>query len=325
MSWGLGGKTTMEMTFTPQEGAALYGLLAQDTTDIVVKTDRSGFIAHASPGIARLGIALGDMLVWPHLCDLADGPGKAAVRSALGAALAGSCGGPWVEFAPSPALFADGRRAMRFAMQLRALHDERAEPCGAIGLLRDVGDRHWLEQQLFIAEMTDALTGLTNRRAFMAMLAHLLERPGRHALCLFDIDHFKAINIAHGQAAGDSVLVSFAQYLRAMLRSRDTISRIGGETFAVLLPDTGMAAAGAICEEVVATLAEIGLAANGGGLALTASGGLARVAGSLDATARRAELALFHAKVNGRNRLLVDGGAGQPWAARAGSDTPASR
>jgi diguanylate cyclase (GGDEF)-like protein len=91
-----------------------------------------------------------------------------------------------------------------------------------------------------------------------------------------------------------------------MLRSDDIISRIGSERFAVLLPRTTPEQAQAICARVVATLADLRQKVGDSRLAITTSGSVARIAGSMDSTIERAELALFCAKAKGRNRLEME-------------------
>jgi diguanylate cyclase (GGDEF)-like protein len=149
--------------------------------------------------------------------------------------------------------------------------------------------------------MTDPLTGLTNRQAFVAMLQHLVQANAGGCLAIFDIDHFKAINMQYGQSIGDEVLVSFAEFLRTLVRSDDIVSRIGGESLGVLLLKATPDQAETMCQRIIAALAEIGQF--GRRISVTASAGVARIHGSVDDTIRRAELALFLAKAKGRNRL----------------------
>jgi diguanylate cyclase (GGDEF)-like protein len=161
--------------------------------------------------------------------------------------------------------------------------------------------------------MTDPLTGLTNRRAFIAMLQHLVDERIEGCLALFAIDHLKAINMKYGQAMGDEVLVAFSDVLRSLVRSQDTISRIGGESLAVLLPQAAPKQAQAVCQRVIATLSEIRKKAGSSGFTTTASAGVARIGESLDDTLKRAEMALFFAKATGRNRLEM---ASEPFSWR---------
>lgn len=299
----------MEMTFTPKDTSVLYRLLAEDTTDIILKTDRKGYIVHASPGIGRLGLPLTGQLIGHHIVDLVHPTFSAAVRSEHETAIAGRQGGHWIEV---PALTRTGEKRW-FEIQIRGLMDDDDRISGAISVMRSIEERRALEEQLFAAAMTDPLTGLTNRKAFIAMLQHLVDHRVGGCLALFDIDHFKTINMQHGQSVGDEVLVAFSDLLRAMMRSDDIVSRIGSESLGVLLPRAAPDQAEAICARVITALSEIRQTAGSNGLSITASAGVARIEGSLDDTLKRAELALFFAKAKGRNRLEMDEGLRFPW------------
>ena len=305
----------MGINFTLQESSALYRLLADATSDIILKTDCEGFIVHASPGIERLGVVLPNLLIGPHLLDLVHPSRADAVRAAHEAAIEGA-GDDWVEF---PAVTKEGREQW-FEIQLRRLVNGRGEVYGALGIMRSIEERRAFEERLFAAAMTDPLTGVTNRQAFVAMLRHLVDERAGGCLALFDIDHFKAINLKHGHSAGDEVLVAFAEFLRAMIGPQDIISRVGGESLGVLLPLVTLGEAEAICRPVIGTLAEMSRAGGvGGGFPVTASAGLAPIAGSVDSTIKRAEMALFFAKSNGRNRLELDSGNESSWSKGMGA------
>jgi len=114
----------------------------------------------------------------------------------------------------------------------------------------------WLAILSFINEATrDGLTGLYNRRFFQETLANHIEaavRYGRElSLVLFDIDHFKQINDQSGHPAGDKVLKHFADQLRKTARHADIVCRIGGDEFAVLLPETSKTNAAHFVKRVV--------------------------------------------------------------------------
>src|SRR5919106_4100001 len=108
--------------------------------------------------------------------------------------------------------------------------------------------------ELRLAAATDPLTGLLNRRAFADRCRDELARARRtgeaFATLLIDVDHFKQINDRDGHAAGDEALVGLAAALTGELREIDTVARIGGDEFAVLLPATGVAAAHATAERL---------------------------------------------------------------------------
>jgi diguanylate cyclase (GGDEF)-like protein/PAS domain S-box-containing protein len=300
----------MKMKFTGRESSALYRLLADTTSDIILKTDRNGFIVHASPAIERLGISLPGMLIGPHIQDLVHPACAQQIEAQHEAAIAGGAGTQWAEY---PALAGD-RTERWFEIRMRRLEDERGHAYGALGLMRSIEERRAFEEQLFAAVMTDPLTRLTNRSAFVAMLRHMVDEEVGGCLALFSVDHLKAINMKYGQAIGDEVLVTFADVLRGRLRARDIISRVGGESLGVLLPEVSPAQAEAICRRIIAALPEKGPIAGPGSPPITASAGIARISDCLDDTFKRAEMALFYAKATGRNRLEVDGKAPLPRA-----------
>jgi len=292
----------MGVSLTAREGSALYRMLAESTADIILKTDCDGFIVHASPAIEQLGVGFPSMLIGPHIRDLVHPSSALAVKAAHDAAIKRQQDGEWVEF---PALTKDGRERW-FEMQIRCLTDEEDAVYGALCVMRSVEERRRYQDQLFAASMTDPLTGLTNRKAFIAMLGHLVDERVGGCLALFAIDHFRTINMQHGQAVGDEVLVVFAELLRTLVRPDDIISRVGGESLAVLLPGTSPDEAEGVCLRIVAALAEIREAGGAKSLTITASAGVSRIEKSLDDTIKRSELALFFAKTKGRNRLEVD-------------------
>ncbi|QDM41580.1 sensor domain-containing diguanylate cyclase [Altererythrobacter sp. TH136] len=281
-------------TISPGECSALYRLVATSPTDLVVKTDRRGRIVHATAGSSRLGMAFAGDPVGRHILELIDPSFADIVIAEHSAAMAGSMGGGWIEVL---VVAQDGAERW-MEMKLGALPERN----GALCMMRSIEDRRSLENRLFVAAMTDPLTGLTNRAAFTRMLGHLVESGAPGHLALFDLDHFRTINLRHGHSGGDRVLIAFARLLRTLLRADDILSRIDGGTFGVLLPDADQPRAIAACQRVVEALGEM----DGAGRTehrFTASGGIAPFHICADTTLREAELALLSAKSRGRARI----------------------
>ena len=168
-------------------------------------------------------------------------------------------------------------------------------------------------RNLAVAEMraaTDGLTGLPNKRAVTDALKRTFAQAAMTrvplALLLLDLDHFKQVNDRYGHAAGDQVLVSVGAALRSVVRAQDFAGRNGGEEFAVLLPETEIAAALGIAERVRATIAE--LTVPGTDVPVTVSVGVAGFpdhASTLERLEQLADAALYVAKLQGRNRVEV--------------------
>lgn len=160
---------------------------------------------------------------------------------------------------------------------------------------------------------TDPLTELANRRAFMETGSREIARARRYgtklALLMIDIDHFKAIHDTHGHHNGDLVLKSLAAVSRATLREIDLPSRLGGEEFAVLLPQTSCAQASIAAERLRAALAADRVALPSGAvIQYTVSIGIACLGeqtADLESLLTPSDRALYRAKRGGRNPVAL--------------------
>jgi len=159
---------------------------------------------------------------------------------------------------------------------------------------------------------TDALTGLANRRHLMAAIdteVRRARRTGRAlSLAILDIDHFKRINDTHGHPGGDAVLREIAALLRETTRDTDLLGRIGGEEFAVLMPETDTAQAERACERLRAAVARRTIdLASGVATRVTISTGVALLSAEEagDQLLARADGALYEAKSGGRNQVRM--------------------
>ncbi|WP_447921901.1 diguanylate cyclase [Achromobacter aegrifaciens] len=177
-------------------------------------------------------------------------------------------------------------------------------------------ERDRLIQDLAIMAETDFLTGLLNRRAFEKRLETTLGDM-RHddsdglAFILFDIDHFKSINDTHGHPTGDEALKTVANLCRKTFRQSDVVARVGGEEFAVLCRSRGPGPVRDIADRMRLNIAQTQIvAADGTHFSMTASFGVAHARGgdaaALEQLARRADELLYKAKLNGRNRVLLE-------------------
>lgn len=176
-----------------------------------------------------------------------------------------------------------------------------------IYLYIDVSARHELAAELRRLAHTDELTGLANRRCFFEIGTELIRSTLRPLSVLtFDIDHFKAVNDGRGHAAGDHVLVEVATRVRAILAPGQTLARLGGEEFGILLPGCGESEARIIAERLRTVIAHrsITLAAAQIGVTVSVGGACAPgPVGDLDALLLRADHALYAAKRAGRDKV----------------------
>ncbi len=163
--------------------------------------------------------------------------------------------------------------------------------------------------------VTDALTGLHNRRYMESHLSTLLETAKKTdkllSLMIVDIDFFKAVNDTHGHGAGDEVLREFSKRLQKNIRGIDLACRFGGEEFVIIMPETDVALAYIVAERIRRVVADKAFSVNGGthALDLTISIGLSALQSNNDTQAdilKRADEALYTAKNDGRNRVVAD-------------------
>ena len=185
---------------------------------------------------------------------------------------------------------------------------------GAVVVFHDISERRRMETELRTQATTDALTGLPNRRHFLAEmereLGRIQRRPGQAAAVLMlDLDHFKLVNDGYGHAVGDVVLKHFAGMLTDSLRSSDLVGRIGGEEFSVLLPDSSLEQACLLAERLRRQVADATVYSSDLELHYTVSIGVTKVGAddrSGDGALARADAALYSAKENGRNRVISE-------------------
>jgi diguanylate cyclase (GGDEF)-like protein len=167
------------------------------------------------------------------------------------------------------------------------------------------------ELELRVQASTDALTGVMSRRALQEQAEREIARASRYgsplSCALIDADHFKAINDTYGHGVGDLALKHLASICSKELRTSDCIGRIGGEEFAIMLPETKLGTAIEVAERLRKIIASSPLDVGQGRMVkLTASIGVAACAGSMktfDALLSNADFAMYDAKNCGRNRV----------------------
>ena len=192
------------------------------------------------------------------------------------------------------------------------VRDADDDPLYYLAQIQDISDRKRVEEQLRELAARDELTELFNRRRFEEELVRANDFAARYrrpsVLLVIDVDGFKAVNDAHGHAAGDDVLRRIARILEQRLRRTDIVARVGGDEFAALLPETDLHRGRHVGAAVVAA---VGRAMAEGEPAVTVSAGLTVLEGggdTVETVLRNADNAMYDAKREGGNRLRIHTG-----------------
>lgn len=171
-------------------------------------------------------------------------------------------------------------------------------------------------EELYQLATHDALTELYNRRHFIELVDKEIARAQRHGrplvMCIIDVDLFKPVNDRYGHVAGDGVLRQLAGVVRSFVRGEDVAARIGGEEFAVLLPESDVTAARAFGERLREAVADSVFMLAGEAQRITISIGIAAMepeGAERSTLMQAADAALYRAKDEGRNRVCVQGQA----------------
>jgi len=290
-----------------QESEARYRAIAENSGDVVLNIRVDGVIEYASPSAAEQIGCAPELLIGQDAANLVDPVDREQVTATLDRALHQPGEVQTVEFRP----FISAQGSEWCEMVARAVVDERGMPTGLVCTIRDMSRHKARQRALQQVAALDSLTGADSRRAFLEKLEEEMLRArhgGRACLLLIDIDHFKAVNDCHGHGAGDRVLAGFVDRLRPGLRGGDSIGRLGGEEFAILLGGTDVVRASMICERLREMVTAHPVQIDSGDLIpVTFSAGLVALSGQSDSQAvlEAADKALYNAKHSGRNCLRL--------------------
>lgn len=291
-----------------QQSSALYKVIADRTGDIILAVQLDGTIEYASPSLRTIGGY--DPKEWrgrrAREIIFIDDVGLVADKHAQAVAHPDqTC---MVEFrAPR----ASGELGW-FESHGRAIVDQEGRVTGTVNIIREVSSRKARELDLAREAETDPLTGLANRRsllaAFESAVPTAIEQGTPVCVALFDLDHFKRVNDSFGHDAGDIVIRSFSNALKSAVRGSDVVARLGGEEFVALLIGADIEQAHRVCDRVRREFGMKRFSFEGEHvLHVTVSAGLARIneGSSLDDVVKAADIALYRAKDEGRNRLAI--------------------
>ena len=183
---------------------------------------------------------------------------------------------------------------------------------GISGTIDDIEERKFAEEKLRYLALHDGLTGLFNRHHFDEELKNIAQTDATegntHALLYIDLDHFKVINDSHGHSKGDLVLKEIANLLKERIRDKDTLCRIGGDEFAILLVDLSIKKAEEIASAICADIADTAFQIEDHTYRVSSSIGIAQICrsgGSKEILLQQADIAMLSAKKRGRNRAYL--------------------
>ncbi|SFU91073.1 sensor domain-containing diguanylate cyclase [Bradyrhizobium arachidis] len=304
---------------------ANFRLLAEQSSDMVTRIGLDNRLLYVSPACVRItGWSAEELLDTSSLAGIhADDMER--VEQAIAALKSG-------EAEEARFVYRQRHRDNGEIWAEAALHvtlaSDSGEIDGVVAVVRDITEQKDLQDKLASLATTDGLTGLANRRAFDERLAEDWARARRDgaqlSLLLIDVDHFKKFNDHYGHLAGDGCLRSLSRILSAYARRpADLAARYGGEEFALLLPNTGPDGCAEVGEGIRQALHDLAIlhAQNPPSRLVTASIGAAtslpaQTAMDCSALVAAADRALYAAKDNGRDRLVMTGKV-VPWPAKS--------
>ena len=299
---------------SPSERTADVGLLALNSlAEAIITTDAQGHISYMNPAAERMTGSGAEQAIGKNLEDLVglvDELDRRLLSDPVRQAL--TSGAP-VNLSRRALLLSRTNGSER-SIELSAspIRNEGKEVTGAALLLHDVTELRGLARQMSYQATHDALTGLVNRREFERRLEEATESghrgEGQHVLCYLDLDRFKVVNDTSGHLAGDSMLREVAKVLRDAVRDSDTVGRLGGDEFGVLLIGCPLDKARQIADDVCRAVGDYRFVWKDKIFNIGVSIGLveiSRESGTLEELLAAADSACYVAKKQGSGRVAV--------------------
>lgn len=287
----------------------LLALILETMDDAIVVTDEGGRIVLFNAGAERMFGRRAEEMLGQPLDPLLPEPYRERHRRLHREFLEGAPSSrPMALSRTVEALRASGETFPVAATLVKIERDGRA--LGA-SILRDISEQERTRAELLRLSTTDPLTGLRNRRSLLERAEQEIARAARHgtplSLLVLDMDRFKAINDRYGHAEGDRVLVRLADCLRAELRASDVAGRLGGEEFAVVLPEAAASGALEVAERIRRCVETCCFGEHPPAATVSIGAATWSAGETVEALLRRADEALYAAKAAGRNRVVAAG------------------
>jgi diguanylate cyclase (GGDEF)-like protein/PAS domain S-box-containing protein len=297
-------------------GRSRARLAMESLGEALITTDMQGRIDYANPAAAAL-LGVDSMQLNGRTVDqvimLVDETDRKLLKDPIDLALHGTTTVGLGRRAFVLSRSAGSERSIELtASPLRSRDNAAEEITGAVVLLHDVTELRGITRQMSYQATHDALTGLVNRREFERRLGEALEVAHRgeaaHVLCFIDLDHFKAVNDSSGHQAGDSLLREVAKVMRGAVRDSDTVARVGGDEFALLLTGCPLEKGRQIADDLTRAISEHRFVWRDRIHAVGASIGLmelARDSGGVEEILGAADSACYIAKKQGAGKVVV--------------------
>ncbi|MGH8202891.1 MAG: EAL domain-containing protein, partial [Steroidobacteraceae bacterium] len=306
-------QTVEALRVKTENGSAAYLLALNSLSEAVIATDVEGHISYLNPAAERLTAITAEQAggkTLEEIVGLVDETDRRLlsdpVRQALTSGAAVTLG--------RRALLISRAGAGEHSIELSAtpMRTAAGEQVGVVVLLHDVSEQRGLARQMSYQATHDALTGLVNRREFERRLEEAIESgqrgDGQHVLCYLDLDRFKVVNDTSGHLAGDSMLREVAKLLRDAVRDSDTVGRLGGDEFGMLLVGCPLEKARQIADDVCRAVGDHRFVWRDQIFNIGVSVGLveiSRESGTLEELLTAADSACYVAKKQGSGRVAV--------------------
>jgi diguanylate cyclase (GGDEF)-like protein/PAS domain S-box-containing protein len=306
-------QTTRALRLPEEGGGAATQLALNSLAEAIIATDKDGRINYMNPAAEALtgveaGSASGKLL--EEIVSLVDETDRRLLSDPVHQALTT---GAAVNLSRRALLVSRSSGSER-SIELSAspMRNSARELVGAVVMLHDVTELRGLARQMSYQATHDALTGLVNRREFERRLEEAIESghrgDGQHVLCYLDLDRFKLVNDTSGHLAGDSMLREVAKLLRDAVRDSDTVGRLGGDEFGLLLIGCPLEKARQIADDLCRAVADHRFVWKDKIFNIGVSVGLveiSRESGTLEELLAAADTACYVAKKQGSGRVAV--------------------
>jgi diguanylate cyclase (GGDEF)-like protein/PAS domain S-box-containing protein len=304
---------TVQALRLPEAASGLQALALDSLAEAIITTDRDGRISYMNPAAEQLtgttaDAAAGKLL--EEIVSLVDETDRRLLSDPVHQALTS---GAAVNLSRRALMLSRANGSER-SIELSAspIRNAERELTGAVVMLHDVTEMRGLTRQMSYQATHDALTGLVNRREFERRLEEAIESghrgDGQHVLAYLDLDRFKLVNDTSGHLAGDSMLREVAKLLRDAVRDSDTVGRIGGDEFGILLVGCPLDKARQIADDVTRAVGDHRFVWRDKIYNIGASIGLveiSRESGTLEELIAAADTACYVAKKQGSGRVVV--------------------